>query len=306
MMPVLLYIGSIPISSLGAFLVLSFFYAMFLCWRLARAWDFDEEKILDLLLITGAGAFFGARVYFILTHFSFFTQDFSKMVMIFKYPGFSFWGAFLGGWLALNFAVKRFKLDFWSIADIASVGFLGALIFGDIGCFLSGCGVGVQSSSFFAVRMIGQIGTRLPIQIIEAVALAVVLYNLWPKATHFHVSGKILSLVLIWVGIIKFAAEFYRSINQDGHFFAAILIILGISVHYRISKKSFFQDLKTGIKILKKMVSDITFAKQVLQKTFKSCYNLLAKWMFEKKVSWKWKLSKLLRRFNVRTYPKNT
>lgn len=306
MLPVLFYIGSVPISSLGVFLVLSFFYAMFLCWRLARAWDFDEEKVLDLLLASGIGAFLGARIYFILTHLDFFTQDFSKMVMILKYPGFSFWGAFLGGWLAFNFAVKKFRMDFWSIADIASVGFLGSLILGDIGCFLSGCGVGIQSNAFFATSIVGQVGYHFPVQIVEAIALAIVLYNIWPKATHFHVSGKILSLVLIWVGIIKFLTEFYRVLNENGQFFAAILVTLGVVIYYKISKKSFIQDTRFVARQVIRMWVDYKFAKEVLLNVTINCYNLLSKWMYEKKVSWKWRFRSILRRFNVGTYPKNT
>src|SRR3990167_9200013 len=154
MFPVLFSIGSFAVSSFGFFLALAFLVGLFLVWRQARAWDFDEEKIIDLTLLTSLGALIGSRIYFVLINFNFFTADFYRVILITKYPGFSFWGAFLGGWLTLYFFSRRFKMDFWQVADIAAIGFLGAQIFGNLGCLLGGCGVGIPSE-FLGVKMVG-------------------------------------------------------------------------------------------------------------------------------------------------------
>lgn len=298
MLPVIGYIGSFAISSSGLFLALGFLYALFLIWRLSRAWDFEEEKVLDLLMLTTIGALVGARVYFIFSHLSFFGLNIGKMILFTKYPGLSFWGAFLGGWLVLNYSVKKFKLDFWSICDIAAIGFLASLIFGNVGCFLSGCGVGVVSDSFLAVDMVGFVGKRFPIQIVEAVMLAVLLVRMWPKAVRFHTPGKILSYVLMYSGAIKFFTEFFRSQYQSGHFFSLVMFTLGLMVFYRVSKRSLRADIKA-------LLTDQNVRKMVLHKLTIGCYNALRKELIDKKILWSWKLNKLLRRLNVRTYPKN-
>lgn len=305
MMPILLYVGTVPVSSLGVFLTLSFLYALFLVWRLARAWDIEEEKVLDILLLTSVFAVIGARLYFVMANFSFFSQDFFKVFSIIKYPGFSFWGAFLGGWLALNFFTKRFKLDFWTIADIASVGFLGSLIFGNIGCFLSGCGYGIPYSGIFAVNMAGQVGTRFPVQILEVIFMTLLLWNIWPKATHFHTPGKILSLVLIFTGAIKLVTEILRTNNITGEVFSIVLIALGITVFYQVVRRSFRKDVSGFCQFAKDFALNTNTRKLVLQNFSSTCYNFSRRNLKEKKVSWQWKINKLLRRFNVRTTPKN-
>jgi len=293
MLPVLFSIGSITISSFGVFLALGFILGVFLIWRLARAWDLDEEKILDLTLLTFLGGLIGARIYFGLTHPSFFISNPLRILLFNKYPGFSFWGAFLGGWLGLTFFAKRFKWDFWQMADIAAVGFLGGLILADLGCFLGSCGVGAITKSFLGVQMVGLIGQRWPVQAIEALAFLIVLLNLWSKATHFHQRGKIVSLTLIWIGLIKLSLQFLRPSNLEGYVFSATLLVLGITCFYKVTGRNILRDLKSLVKFLLNR-------KLVLETLQKYWYNQKIK------LAWRFRnFKKILRRFNVRFSLKN-
>lgn len=300
MFPVLITVGDVAVSSFGFFLALAFLFGTFLVWRLARAWDMDEERILDLTLLTFLGGLIGARAYFILEHFEFFGFNLLKMLQIIQYPGFSFWGGFLGGWLTLFFLTRRQRLDFWQVADLASIGFLGGLVLGNIGCLLGGCNLGVNSNLFFAVSVVGVIGKRFPVAGVEALLLAFVLWRLWAKATHFHLSGQIASLVLIYIGLVKFITEFFRAGQGGGYLFAFTLIVLGIASYYRISKKSFMGDLKDWLKFAVKIITDNQTRKIVLMELRKNWYN------FKVKMSWRFRqLSKLLRRLNVKPTPKD-
>ncbi len=224
-------------------LALAFLYATFLIWRLARAWDLDEEKILDLILLTFFGGIIGARLFFVLLNFSFFQHDLLASILITRYPGLSFWGGFLGGWLTLYYFAKRKRLDFWQYSDLAAIGFLGGMIFGDLGCFLGGCSFGVRSNLFFALPVVGVVGKRFPVQLLEAILFGLVLLRLWPIATKFHFHGKIVSIALICTGLIKFFTEFFRDIKQGGLVLSLVLIILGIVIYYKTSKRNFIKDL---------------------------------------------------------------
>src|SRR3989344_3155359 len=66
MLPVLFSLGPLAISSFGLFLALSFLYSTFLVWRLSRAWDLDEEKVLDFCLLIFLGGLIGARILYAL------------------------------------------------------------------------------------------------------------------------------------------------------------------------------------------------------------------------------------------------
>jgi len=234
--PVLFSVGKISISSFGVLMTLGFLFGMFLIWRLARAWDLDEEKILDLTFLTTLGGLIGSRIYFTLEHLNLFVSKVFFVLLPNKLPGFSFWGAFIGGWLTLHFFAKRRRQDFWLIVDIAAVGFLGGLIFYNLGCFLSGCNIGIQSNLFFAVKMAGSTGKRLPVQILEAVLLAIALFRIWSYAIKFHQRGRILALFLICVGVVKLILEPLKANHDEGVVLSLLICALGAFIYYKLPK----------------------------------------------------------------------
>ena len=306
MLPVLFSIGNVSVSSFGLFLSLGFIYGTFLVWRLARAFELDEEKILDLTLLAFFGGLIGSRIYFIILHLDFF-DSILKMVLITKYPGFSFWGAFLGGWLVLHFFIRKFKMDFLSLVDMAAVGFLGGLIWGNFGCFLGGCGVGIRTDLFFGVNMVELVGKRFPVQFLEGLMLIFLLYQIWPRAIKFHPAGKIASTLLVYIGLVKFVTEFLRA-NSDGVIFPLVLVLMGIMITYQINKRNFLSDVKMLPANTVKLFTVKSERKMVLQLLGQNWYNLLSLNLKNKKIVWNTKLQKLirtLRRFRVNTHPKD-
>lgn len=290
MFPVLFSIGKLPVSSFGVFLAMGFLLGIFLIWRLSRAWDLEEEKVLDLVLMTFLGGLAGARLYFALENLHIFIPNFLRLILINKYPGLSFWGAFLGGWLSLFYFSRRQKMDFWQISDFASVGFLGSLILADLGCFLGGCEIGVKSNLFFAVGMVGFLGKRFPVQILEAIGFSWVLLKIWSAAIRFHPRGKILSMSLIYIGLIKLLTGFLKQSAFQGQFFSLVLVFLGVVILYKITKRSFTSDLKN--------LPHLIFTLDGLKKYW---YNQTTSFL------WKIKnIKRILRRMNVRISYKNT
>lgn len=298
MLPVLFSIGNVAISSFGVFLALAFLFGVFLIWRLSRAWDLPEEKILDLTLLSFVGGLLGARIFFVAEHLQVF-MSLEKILFINKYPGFSFWGGFLGGWLALYFFSRKFKMDFAAVADIGIVGFLGGLILGNLGCFLGGCGVGVASNLFFAVPMVGFIGKRFPVQALEAITLSLVLVRIWAKATHFHPRGLIVSQCLIYIGAVKLLTELLKD-KTSGFLFPLTLIILGVHIFYRIysGKRTILADIKFFLKFILSLFNDAKARNLAVQQIKKSWYN--------QKITLSWKIrnfGKFLRRKRVKIAP---
>ncbi len=282
----------IPISSFGLFLALAFTMSFFFVWRLLRAWDLDEEKILDLFLLTFFGALIGARAFFIEQNFSYFGWDFGKWFLIMKYPGLSFWGAFLGGWLTLFVFAKKLKEDFWQMADLFAPGFLASLILGNIGCFLGGCYAGVLSNTFFAINVVGVVGKRFPVQILEALFLGLLLLQIWPMAKKFHFRGKIISLTLVFTGLVKFISSFFVARAGNSAFLSLAIFFLGLLIFYKAGKRSFRDDFLS----LRQFSLSL-----VLDQLKKSWYNKKIVWKMKLKNIWKF----MQRRLNVRVAPKN-
>lgn len=251
MYPILFSFGPLFISSFGFLLALGLLSAIFVIWRLVRVYDLDEEKILDLILLTFFGGLLGSRVMFVILNWEVF-GDLTRIVLINRYPGLSFWGGLIGGILTFWLFVRRTKFNRWQLADLGVVGLAIGLVFGNLGCFLGGCGYGKVSNSMIATQIVGLVGKRFPISGIEALVYILVFIILWRQAVRFHFFGKLVSEFLIFLGIIKFITEFYRGDNRPilnlqnvyiGSLFSLGLVISGIWVFYKRSKRKFAYDI---------------------------------------------------------------
>lgn len=294
MLPVFFSIGNISVSSFGVFLALGFLLGIFLIWRLARAWELDEEKILDLIILTFIGGLVISRLYFVIENWNLFATSPLNILLIHKTPGFSFWGGFLGGWLTMYAFARRKHLDFWQLADIAFVGLMGGLILAQLGCFFGSCNIGVSTNAFFAVTMVGFVGKRWPVQVIEAFFLTIGLLKIWSQATHFHQRGKIVGLGFLIVGLIKLILE---PLKQDHSeiIFPSVFVLLGSTILYKVTKQNPIMQLKKLSIFLTKFISDPKVRRSSLQHFNKFWYNQKAN------ATWKLRdLKKALRRLNVK------
>jgi len=312
MYPVLLTIGSISITSFGLFLAFSFFASVFVAWRLAKAYDLNEEKVIDLAILVAIISVLGARLFFVALHWPLF-GDFGKVVWINRYAGLSFWGGLISGILALKYFSKKLNFNFWQAADFAAVSLLMGIIIGNIGCFLGGCSYGVVSELPIAAPAVGLIGKRFPVTIIESFILLIFFFYLWGQAIRFHFAGKICALTLIIVGIEKFVLEFYYGerfflINNFwlslGNLFSLSILILGVIIFYKKSKRN----IKTDLRLL--------FTLPLSRKKQESMFAYLKKSVYNRKVNSVIKMKRvyeiirtlpktLKRRLNVKSNPKN-
>lgn len=288
MYPVLLSFGPVTISSFGLFLALAVLVGIFVVWRLVRVYDIDPEKTFDLSLLSFLGGLIGARLLYVALNWELF-GNFERIALINRYPGLSFWGGLMGGLLTLWLFTKRTRLNFWQVADFASVGMAAGLIVGDLGCFLGGCSYGIVSTLPIAMNVVGLIGKRFPISLIEAVLIYLLFLYLWKNVVRFHFLGKIAAVFLVGLGIIKFCTEYYRGdirfvgdfqILSLGQIFSLILILYGVIIFYSQSKRHLKLDL---VKFLEVFYSTKR-QKQVITSIRRSWYN--------QRIGWKVKLQK--------------
>lgn len=301
MKPVLFTIFDQPISSFGVFLIISILISAFFIWRIIRVYELDEEKVLDLIIITFTAGLISSRLYFYILNFDKF-NDLLKIILINKYPGLSFWGGLMGGLVGLLIFSKRFKMNFWQLGDFAVVGFLIGSAISSFGCLLASCQYGLVTDSSFAINQVGLIGKRFPLQIIEGLIYLFLFFSAYKAVLRFHFAGQILAKSLILFGVFKLILEFFRG-NREvqmaqfslGILWSVFLIVSGIWVYYHQSRRSFKADL-WFILSLYKSKNNRTL---VVSKTKKSWYNL--------RVNFKVALQKWFRRLfkliNVRPNP---
>lgn len=253
MYPVLFNIGNFQISTFGLLLALGIFFGGFSVWRIARGYELDSEKILDLSFLTIGAGFITARLIYVFTNL----EEFDSLVKIFflnNYPGLSFWGGFIGGFLVLVGLTKRNKINFFQAGDFAIVGFLMAAFFAEIGCLFGSCGIGIETDFFFGVTQIGVIGKRFPVQFLEGFIFLYSFFVFWKEAIKFHVEGSLLSKGLILIGLVKILSGFLKSkaqpvyvlnYNIDLESVAAVFLLgLGLILYYYVYKKTPLHDLR--------------------------------------------------------------
>lgn len=138
MLPILFSLGPVKIYTFGVFLVLAFFWAAFLLWKLVRLTAFKEEEIFDGLFWSLFGSLFFGRLVYIILNFKDFGLDLLKYLLINGYPGMSLWAMLMGGFLTFYLYSNSKKIKFEEAIDYFIPGIFLALGFGKIGSFFSG------------------------------------------------------------------------------------------------------------------------------------------------------------------------
>lgn len=214
MRPVLCQLGSVSVFSYGVTLSLAFVA----CWAFA-AWYLPRHRLdrtlaLDLLLAAAAGGLVGARIVYVITHWSSYSTDPLRVFMLWE-GGMVFYGGLIGGAAAVLWLVRRNRLPLAVIADGAAIAVpLGSAI-GRIGCFLNGCCGGVSTDSWLGVVFPGTSMAVLPTQLFDAAANVAIFGIL----LALHVRRRPVPGVLWWsfvamYGISRFAVEAFRTTSR--------------------------------------------------------------------------------------------
>ena len=99
MLPVLLDIGPITIYSFGFFLALSYLVGTFVFWKLGKKQGYNEEKLLDLSVISLIAALVGGHLYFVILNFSLFRDNLVSILHVWQ-GGFAYHGSLAAVFLA--------------------------------------------------------------------------------------------------------------------------------------------------------------------------------------------------------------
>jgi len=153
MHPVLFEIPFIhlTIRSFGAMMVIGFLMAFFLIGRLSRKITSNPELITNLTLYCLVAGVIGARIFFVVHHFSELQNPWISMFAVWQ-GGLEFYGGVILATPVIVLYSRRHKLPVRCCLDIVAIALLLGLAFGRIGCFLNGCGYGKPTDLPWSVR----------------------------------------------------------------------------------------------------------------------------------------------------------
>jgi len=94
------------------------------------------EIIWDMLPILVLSALAGARLYYVVLDWGFYSKNLGEILAVYN-GGLSIHGAILGGFAGLIVYVRKNKLNLWNYADVCSYGLILGQIIGRLGNFFN-------------------------------------------------------------------------------------------------------------------------------------------------------------------------
>jgi len=240
MYPILFSLGPLTIPTFGIFALMGFFFGSFVIWKRARETHFSEEDIFDGILLVTLAGLVGARIVYILLHFSHFGFWPFGWLSLLRIPGLTFVGGLVMGLSMLNYLSRRRHWDFYEISDIFVTGFSLVQAIGWLGAFFSGTGVGRESKLGFVFP--GYETPHFPAQLIWMVGCALLFILLWRveqryRTYEWYRAGKVSAAN----GFLTFSYFIVLGILQLG---------ISLSVGTRVYWWGFPADLFLGVCML--------------------------------------------------------
>lgn len=142
----------LTVKSYGVMMVCGFISAIYIIRRLSREIGDNEEHITTAALYSLIAGVVGARVFYVIHYW----QDFKGARLINMFAvwdgGLELLGGVLLAVLVIGIYLRVNKLPVRRCLDILAVGLMLALVFGRIGCLLSGCCYGSPTKSVIGIR----------------------------------------------------------------------------------------------------------------------------------------------------------
>ncbi len=247
MYPILFRFGPVTIYSFGAMMAVAALAAAWVVHAELKRLGYDTELASTIVFAAAVGGLIGARALFIIEEWSNFLA--APLKYILTGAGFTWYGGFLGGVLAVSWVIKKNKIPWLIGADIAGPALALAYGIGRIGCHVAGDGdwgkvTDVPWGVAYRHAIVGWAdpntgipyppGVRVhPTPIYEFIEGLIVFGILWSLRKRGYRAGTIAWLYLILGGFARFIVEFWR-INpplafglSEAQWFSMVFIIAG-------------------------------------------------------------------------------
>ena len=257
---VALDLGFIQIYWYSIMILLGIILASIVILKECKRFNIDNDFMLNLFFYTIPIAIIGARLYFVIFNFNYYSNNVIEIFKLWK-GGLAIHGGIIAGLIFIIYYCKRYNQNIWKILDIAVIGLIIGQIIGRWGNFFNQEAYGSATTLSYLKSI------YLPNFIIDGMKINNIYYHptflyesMWNfigliillKIRRKNVKiGQISSIYLIWYGIGRL---FIESLRQDslmlGHIKVAqlvslLMIIFGIFLFiYKLKKEKIFYNEK--------------------------------------------------------------
>ncbi len=240
MHPIIFQFGPFTVYAYGLMLAVAVMVCSFLMSQDARPLGIKSELVFDFIFWMTILGIIGARIFFIIFHWEFFSKNLLEIIMIQK-GGLSWQGGLILGALAGILFIRKHQWPLLKTFDLVAPYLALGQAIGRVGCFLNGCCFGKEVSwgIYFPVH-----GERLhPTQLYSSSFLLAIFFILKAYQKRTTVPGRVLMLYFMLACTERFIVEFFRADH--------VLSVFGLSEFQLVSLGIFFIALFVNIRLVK-------------------------------------------------------
>jgi phosphatidylglycerol:prolipoprotein diacylglycerol transferase len=229
MFPELFHVGPLHLRSYGVMMAVAFLVGTWLSLIEARRLRLDEDKLVNVILVTLIASVFGARMLYVIEHLQEFRREWGSALALWQ-GGLTLYGGVVAGTFAGLVAARRFGLPMWVVADALTPAFALGTMFGRVGCYLNGCCYGhptelpigvVFPPDSFAGLEYGAVPVH-PSQLYNAAAGLLLFAVTWALRKRVTVPGTLFWGFLVGFSLLRIPLDLTRSYEPE-----AVLLHLG-------------------------------------------------------------------------------
>ena len=144
------YVGSFFIAYYGMIIAIGMLVGVSFILKEAKRVGFDEDKFLDICIVTIIVGIIGARLYYVIFAWKYYRDNPISAFNI-RQGGLAIYGAILAGMACLYFICKTKKYEFLKMMDVVVFGVVIGQIFGRWGNFFNREAFGQYTDGLFAM-----------------------------------------------------------------------------------------------------------------------------------------------------------
>lgn len=238
--PVAFSIFGIDIMWYAILITTGIILGLYFVSKLAVVKNLDKEMPSDLLLWVLVPAILGARLYYVIFSWDYYSKNPSEIIMI-RNGGLAIYGGLLTAFLITYIYSKKKNISFLTILDIFAPGIALGQAIGRWGNFINKEAYGRATDLPWAIIIDGQkVHPTFLYESLGDFIIFIVLYNLCKK--NRNENGTIIALYFILYGILRF---FVEGLRTDSLYFlgmrvsqivSLVLIAIGLIIYIRNKK----------------------------------------------------------------------
>lgn len=244
--PIAFEIFGLELRWYGILMSSSILLGLLLAMHLAKRNNYDPEKILDLVFVVVPAAIIGARLYYVIFKWSYYSNNLSEIYKIW-HGGLAIHGAVIAGAIAAFIYTKKKHLPFWKLADFIAPSLILGQAIGRWGNFFNQEAYGRETNLPWALTVMDPV--KGPIQVHPTFLyeslwnFALFLILLW-YGKRKKVDGEILLLYAIIYSVGRFFVEGLRTDSlmffgmRVAQLVSVLTIVLGIILLRYLKKRA--------------------------------------------------------------------